>query len=79
MAQTQDPAAEATITVWTVRADDREAIFNSLDTAMAYLRGDLGTNGTPREASVESSRMSREAYAARVELEDGGADAGGLN
>lgn len=68
-----------TITVWTVRADDREAVFDSLDVALAYQRSDLATNGTPRAAGLESSRMSREAYAARVDLEDGGTGAGGLN
>lgn len=61
------------VPVWRVSIDGEptpSALFDDLDTALAYLRGYLATNGETR-AVVETARMNPLRYAAEVEAEDG--------
>ena len=70
------PRASSTLStdipVWTVTVDGRAATFDDMDVALAYLRGDVGTNGTPKMATFETRRMDPLRYAAEVEREEGG-------
>lgn len=66
----------AAIRVWSVTVDGRKpSLFEDLDVALAYLRSDIGTNGSER-ATLRSMRMDPLLYAAEVELEDGGSGNG---
>ncbi len=56
--------------VYSVTVDDRTATFDDIDTGLAYLRGELGTNGATR-AFIESRMMTRKQYLATVEREEG--------
>lgn len=59
------------IAIWTVTVDDAPPeTFDTLDVALAYLRGYIGTNGSKR-ATLESGRMNGLRYAAEVEAAAG--------
>ncbi len=56
--------------VFTVSVDIRQHVFDDIDVALAYLRGELANNGAVN-ASIESGIMSRKQYLAAIEREEG--------